>query len=169
VCLHAGAGALNKQWPPEAFAGLIDLLVAEDGVNMALLGSAGERAIVDRVLGLVRRKDRVFSLVGRVALADLATVLRAAALFVGNDSGPKHLAAALGVPTIGIHSGTVDVTEWGPMGPSAVALSRDMKCSPCYLAKAADCHRGLACLRGIGVGDVHRACRRLLVIGRQRA
>jgi hypothetical protein len=68
-------------------------------------------------------------------------------LYIGNDSGPKHVAAAVGIPTIGIHSGVVDPTEWGPIGPSAVALRRNMTCSPCYLANAQDCPRSLACLK----------------------
>ena len=104
------------------------------------------------------------SLVGRLALAELPVLLRACALYVGNDSGPKHIAAALGVPTVGIHSGTVDATERGPLGPASVALRREMSCSPCYLAFARDCHRGLACLRGIRVGDVWRTARRLLAL-----
>jgi hypothetical protein len=61
--------------------------------------------------------------------------------------GPKHIAAAVGIPTVGIHSGVVDPVEWGPIGPNAVALRRNMTCSPCYLAKAEDCPRALACLQ----------------------
>jgi len=95
-------------------------------------------------------------------------VLRACDLYVGNDSGPKHLAASLGVPTIGVHAGSVDTVEWGPMGPLAVAIRRDVTCSPCYIARASDCHRGLACLHGIQVSDVYRVCRRMLTLSRSR-
>ena len=72
---------------------------------------------------------------GSTSLADLTGLLRACALYLGNNSGPKHIAAALGVPTIGIHSGVVDAAEWGPIGPRAIALQRNMVCSPCYLVK----------------------------------
>jgi ADP-heptose:LPS heptosyltransferase len=99
-----------------------------------------------------------------VPLADLPAVLGRASLFVGNDSGPKHIAAALGVPTVGIHSGTVDVREWGPIGPSAVAVAREVVCSPCYLSKPEDCRRGLACLRQLDPGKVYEACKRLLLL-----
>ncbi len=68
-------------------------------------------------------------------------------LYIGNDSGPKHIASAIGIATIGIHSGVVDPVEWGPIGVNAVALRRNMTCSPCYLANAEDCPRSLACLR----------------------
>ncbi len=77
---------------------------------------------------------------GTTSLADLPRLLKNCALYIGNDSGPKHVAAAVGIPTIGIHSGVVDPVEWGPIGPNAVALRRNMTCSPCYLAK----RRGLS-------------------------
>jgi hypothetical protein len=84
------------------------------------------------------------------------------ALYIGNDSGPKHIAAATGLPTIGIHSGVVDPVEWGPLGPHAVALRRNMTCSPCYLANASDCTRGLACLKHLDVNEVYDAAVTLL-------
>ncbi len=80
-------------------------------------------------------------MVGRTSLTDLPRLLKNCALYIGNDSGPKHIAAAVGIPTVGIHSGVVDPVEWGPIGPNAVALRRNMTCSPCYLAKAEDCPR----------------------------
>ena len=94
---------------------------------------------------------------------------RACALYLGNNSGPKHIAAALGVPTVGIHSGVVDATEWGPIGPRAVAVRRKMVCSPCYLASPQDCHRELACLVGLEPATVYAVCARLLAARRRRA
>jgi hypothetical protein len=87
--------------------------------------------------------------VGKTPLRRLPELLRASALYVGNNSGPKHIAGALGVPTIGIHSGVVDAIEWGPIGERAVALRRNMACSPCYLARLEDCPRNFACMRGL--------------------
>ncbi len=165
VCVHPGAGNENKQWPPGHFAGLIDLLATDQDANIVMIGGPDEVAVAEEVLDSVIHKDRVFMLVGKTRLGDLPDVLRACELYVGNDSGPKHMAAALGVPTVGIHSGSVDASEWGPMGETAVALRRDMNCSPCYLARIADCHRNLACMRGLKPGDVYRACMRLLALG----
>ncbi len=169
VAVHAGAGAENKQWPPQNFAALIDLLVTEGGCNAVIIGSKDEAPIAEQVLAAVQHVERVGSVVGLLGLRELPVLLRGCALYVGNDSGPKHMAAALGVPTVGIHSGSVDVAEWGPMGEAAVAVRRDMSCSPCYLAHAADCHRALACLHGIRVGDVWRAIRPLLLLRSQAA
>ena len=169
VCVHTGAGSENKRWPTAAFAGLIDLLVAQDRVNVVIIGGPDEAGLLNALLAEIHEPSHVFSLVGRIGLRNLPLVLLACDLYVGNDSGPKHIAASLSVPTIGIHAGSVDATEWGPMGPAAFGIRREMTCSPCYLAKVSDCHRGLACLNGIRVGDVHRACRRLLALARNPA
>jgi ADP-heptose:LPS heptosyltransferase/GT2 family glycosyltransferase len=164
VCVHAGAGAVNKQWPAASFADLIDLLVGRAGAHVVIIGGPDEAAIADQVLSQIRRSEQVFSLIGKTSLRDLPTLLLSCDLYVGNDSGPKHMAASLGVPTIGIHSGSVDAGEWGPMGTNTVTIRRDMTCGPCYIALAADCPRSLACLHGIAVGDVYRACERMLLL-----
>jgi hypothetical protein len=92
----------------------------------------------------------------------LFEVLGACTLYVGNNSGPKHIAALLGVPTIGVHSGVVDAVEWAPMGPRAMALRRNMACSPCYIERPEGCSRGMACLRGLEPAAVHQAAELLL-------
>jgi len=166
VCIHPGAGMAIKEWPKEYFAELIDLLIEEDGVNVALIGGKDEASKVARVLKQVRHSNATWNFAGNLGLADLPMLLAKCALFVGNDSGPKHLAASLGVPTIGIHSGVVDDREWGPVGPRAVAIRREMSCSPCYLTRVEACNRNVACLKGLTVGEVHRACQRLMLIGR---
>ncbi len=100
---------------------------------------------------------------GRFTLAELPKLLARAALFVGNNSGPQHLAAGLGIPTTGIHSGVVDAAEWGPIGPRAVAIRRAMSCSPCFLGFPKDCQRGIACLTELSVSNVFKACVKMLI------
>jgi hypothetical protein len=68
----------------------------------------------------------------------------------------------MGIPTIGIHSGVVDAIEWAPVGRRAVALRRNMTCSPCYFARAEDCPRGLACLRYLDPAMVYQAATMML-------
>ncbi len=164
VCLHTGAGAVTKQWPAASFAGLIDLLAGELRARIVVVGGPDDAEFASVMLGQVRRRAAVVNLIGKTDLRQLPEVLQAADLYVGNDSGPKHIAAALGVPTVGIHSGSVDAREWGPAGARALTIRRDMSCSPCYLTRATDCPRALACLSGIGVADVFRACRRMLAL-----
>jgi ADP-heptose:LPS heptosyltransferase/GT2 family glycosyltransferase len=168
VCVHPGAGTEMRQWPARHFADLIDLLIARQDVNIALVGGPDEAPVADAVRAAVAEPDRVVSLIGALGLADLPALLVRCALFVGNNSGPKHLAAGLGVPTVAVHSGVVDGVEWGPRGPAAVAVQRYMSCGPCYLEKKADCPRALACLTGLGAGDVYRICERLLPLTARR-
>jgi ADP-heptose:LPS heptosyltransferase/GT2 family glycosyltransferase len=162
VCIHPGAGTSLKQWPVAAFAGLIRLLLAAHDVSILLIGSADETRLAADLAAAVGRPDRLVCVAGMVDLADLPSVLSGCALFVGNDSGPKHIAGALGVPTVGVHAHHVDAAEWSALGPRAVAVQRRMNCGPCYLADENDCPRGVACLRAITPAQVYRACRLLL-------
>ena len=164
ICVHPTAGNAMKQWPVEYFASVLDRLVEADDARIILIGAPGEEAVADELLGRLRRPEAVTSLFGKVPLADLPALLARASLFLGNDSGPKHIAAGLGIPTVGIHSGTVDVREWGPIGANAVAVAREMVCSPCYLSSPEDCRRGLACLRELSPETVYDACQRLLLL-----
>jgi ADP-heptose:LPS heptosyltransferase len=145
IALHPGAGTAIKRWPAARFAALIDSLAGAYACWIVLVGSAAEADLAAGILASVRTGG-VVSAVGLTDVCDLSALLANCDLFIGNDSGPGHLAATLGVATIGIHSGVVDAREWAPQGPRAVSLQRRTTCSPCYLAEASDCPRSLACL-----------------------
>lgn len=164
ACIHPASGNPLRQWPPAHFAMLIDLLVRESGVAVAILGGPDEVPLATQVLDKVKNKTGVYNLAGRSRLAELPAILAGSMLFVGNNSGPKHIAAGLGVPTVGVHSGVVASEEWGPLGPHAVALRRDVRCAPCYLAKIADCHNALACMQTLPPYFVYDVCKRMLQI-----
>jgi ADP-heptose:LPS heptosyltransferase/GT2 family glycosyltransferase len=162
VAIHPGAGNITKQWPEEHFSALIDLLIQKNGVNILLVGGPDEVEVALSLQANVQHPAAVLSMAGKTSLADLPRLLKNCVLYIGNDSGPKHIAAAVGIPTIGIHSGVVDPVEWGPIGPNAVALRRNMTCSPCYLAHAEDCPRSLACLHFLEPNLVYETADMLL-------
>ena len=164
VVIHPGAGTAIKQWPADYYTTLIDLLVAAHNVEVALIGTSNEAPVAMRIIEKLQRPASARSLIGEIALAELPSFLATAALFVGNDSGPKHMAAGLGVPTVGIHAGTVDAREWGPLGRNALAVRRNMICSPCYLSDPDQCWRGLACLTELKPSAVYDICCRLLAL-----
>jgi O-antigen biosynthesis protein len=164
VCVHPAAGDEIRRWPSAYFAELIDLLVERDGVQVAIIGVSGDKDIAISVMRTIRDRNRVSNLVGMLDFSDLVGLLSVSALFVGNNSGPKHLAAGLGVPTIGIHSANVDPREWGPLGPRAVAVWRHVHCSLCQFSRPEECDRNLACLTGIRPGDVYPVCKRFLAM-----
>jgi ADP-heptose:LPS heptosyltransferase len=165
VCVHPDVGDPLRRWPAAHFAALIDLLVSRAHCAVVLIGSEDEAAVADAVLRGVRPNSPVLWLAGKLPLAYLPTLLQSCALFVGNNSGPQHLAASLGVPTVGVHAGITDAREWGPVGEIAVAIQRRMRCGPCYIEFADECPREFACLTGLRPRDVFIACLRLLAAG----
>jgi ADP-heptose:LPS heptosyltransferase/GT2 family glycosyltransferase len=163
VCIHAASGNPVRQWPIEHFAGLTRMILAEFDVHVALIGGHDEAGVVRKIAERNGWHRGIHLLAGVVSLTGLPQLLSRCVLFVGNNSGPQHIAAGLGVSTIGVHSGVVDAVEWAPIGAASMAIRRNMSCSPCYLALPADCRRDLACLNGLAPRDVMALCRKLLL------
>ena len=117
----------RKVWPAERFAELALRLTAPDGAfpgaGIAILGGPGdqERSMATPVLTAL---PQALDLVGKLELPEVAAVLARAAMFIGNDSGLMHLAAAAGAPTIGLF-GPTPSDEYGPAGPKASAVLAD--------------------------------------------
>jgi ADP-heptose:LPS heptosyltransferase/GT2 family glycosyltransferase len=164
IWVHPTSGNDIKQWPAVYFAVVIDQLVEAYGAKIFLTGAPGDEEVADGIVGRLRHPEAVTSMIGKSPLAALPELMAGAALFLGNDSGLKHIAAGLGIPTVAVHGGTLDAREWGGVGPSAVSVARNMVCSPCYLAAIEDCRRGVACLRQLEPGRVYEACAKLLAL-----
>ena len=162
IAVHPGVGNIMRQWPAGHFATLIDMLTDVHDANVILIGGPDEAELAEQVADQLVNAERVTSLAGATKLSDLPYLLAACTLYIGNNSGPKHIAAALGVPTIGIHSGVVDAGEWAPLGVEAIAIQRQMTCFPCYLARPEDCPRGIACLTQLDPVAVAAAANMLL-------
>jgi len=117
----------RKVWPAEHFAELALRLTAPDGAfpgaGIAILGGPGdqERSMATPVLTAL---PQALDLVGKLDLPEVAAVLARAAIFIGNDSGLMHLAAAAGAPTLGLF-GPTPSDEYGPAGPKAQAVLAD--------------------------------------------
>ena len=124
LVLGPTANWAGKVWPAERFVTVAEALTAPGGAlagaRIAIVGGPGEaeRAAAAPVLAAL---PGALDLVGRFDVPGTAAVLRRAALYVGNDSGPMHLAAAAGAPVVGVF-GPTDAREYGPAGPRAVAV-----------------------------------------------
>ena len=148
-----------KRWPPGHFGALCRRLARELGQPCVLLGSAGERALGAAVREHADSGRAVVDLTGRTDLGALIGVLASAGLFVGNDSGPAHLAAALGRPGVTLFGSTSEAHS-GPVGPRMRTLHRHLPCSPCF---EQDCPLGhFDCLNGLSVDGVARAASQAL-------
>jgi ADP-heptose:LPS heptosyltransferase len=98
--LHAGASDPRRWWPPQSFAAVGDALV-DSGADVAVIGTEPERPAVEAVLSAMKHEAE--NLCGRLSLNGLAGLLSRCAVVVSNDSGPLHLAAAVGAATVGIY------------------------------------------------------------------
>ncbi|TPL80646.1 glycosyltransferase family 9 protein [Mesorhizobium sp. B2-3-12] len=125
VAVHAGASFEGRQWQPARFAEAIDQIAAETGLGVVLVGGPGERETAAQILA--GTATPVVDLVGALSLESLLAVLAQARLFLGNESGPMHMAAAAGTPVVGLF-GLTHPSRWGPVGVPSIALRPSMPC-----------------------------------------
>jgi lipopolysaccharide heptosyltransferase II len=124
----AAAYGPAKEWPPAHYAELIDLLDQQAGAECILLGTAAELLKCQEVASTSRRGAIVAA--GGTDIAQLKALLSLCDGFAGNDSGVMHLAAALGIPAVGIF-GSTNPARTGPVGPGAGIIYHPIECSPC--------------------------------------
>ena len=163
--MHPGTGAPVKLWRNEAWAGVIESLVREHNLKVVVTGGPGETELVKDVEE--RLSVSVVNLVGRTNLGQLAAILERCRLALGVDSGPMHLAVAMGTPTVHLF-GPVDARLFGPWDDPQrhLVLTSGRECIPCnrldYTAAELDAH---PCVREITVEPVLAAVRQVLRSG----
>src|SRR5215218_1749882 len=157
VVVHPGASAPARAWTPERHAALVDALV-EGGRRVVVTGGDDERSLTSLVAGGPR--DGVVDLGGRVELAGLAEVLAGAEAVVVGNTGPAHLAAAVGTPVVSLFSPVVPAARWRPWGVPLVLLGdQDAACAG---SRARACPvPGHPCLDRVPVAEVVAAVERL--------
>jgi heptosyltransferase II len=130
-----------KRWLPDRFAGAAVAVAASTGATVAVFGSASEREVGDMVASGVRAAGGVaHNLAGETTLRQFIDLAAACRAFLTNDSGPMHVAAALGVPTVAIF-GATDHEGTGPCGPAVRVVREPVECSPCLLRECPIDHR----------------------------
>ena len=127
VALHMGASQKAKQWPLERFLHVAESLLQSSNYNIVLIGSAKDSKLGDRFNSL----PGVSNLIGKTSPRELAAVLRDCDLIITNDSGPMHIAAAVGTKVIAITVGSALGSETAPYGEGHLVLEPDMECFPC--------------------------------------
>ena len=152
ILFHPGASHASKMWPCENFAKTADILTDKLKVRPVLVSGPDEVNIGKEVQGLMKNKP-IF-LCGKTSLGDLAALLKRADLFISNDSGPVHIACAIGTPVISIFSRNekgLDPKRWGPIGDKTIALHKDVGCTECL---AHNCKKAYLCLKSVTVDEV---------------
>jgi ADP-heptose:LPS heptosyltransferase len=156
VVVHPGASVPARAWPAERHAELVDELVA-GGRRVVVTGAPDEAELTAAVAGPSRVEVTDFG--GRTTLAELAEVLAGAACVVVGNTGPAHLAAAVGTPVVSLFAPTVPAVRWRPWRVPHELLYVDVPCAGC---RARVCPvPGHPCLAGVAVADVAQAVDRL--------
>ena len=146
----------TKLWQNEKFALLADRLIRDMGADIVFTGGPGDRETVEDIRS--RMKEASLSLAGKTNLRQLAALYEKSDLVISTDTGPMHLAAAVGTPVAALFGPTA---PWrtGPFGWGHEIVRTGIRCSPCYKRR---CSQGDGvCMSGIQVSDVLDAVRRI--------
>jgi lipopolysaccharide heptosyltransferase II len=160
VVVHVGASAPSRRWPPERFGQAADAIARRTGARVVFTGSADESPLIDAARAAMRapERSRALALPGALTLGELGALLARADLVVTNNSGPAHLAAALGTPVVDLYALTNP--QHTPWQVPARVLSHDVPCCNCLRSRCPQGHQ--LCLRGVPVRSAVEAATDLL-------
>jgi len=139
VAVGAGASyGSAKCWPPDRFAKALNAFVARHDTDVILFGTPGETPVTDAIAAELRFPG--INLTGKTSIGELPALLSQCHLFLGNDSGAMHVAAAVGLPVVAIF-GPTDPEGTTPVTPRATIVQQKPYCSPCFLRRCPTDHR----------------------------
>lgn len=141
----------TKLWPAEFFAEAARMIRDQHGLPVVLAGAPDEVEIAGRVASLAG--NGVINLAGRTSVAQMIALVAGASVAIMNDTGPMHLAAALGRPLVTVFGPTSPV-KTGPYRRMAGVCRLDLACSPCYLKRLAECPHGHRCMKELSPATV---------------
>ena len=149
IVIHPGSPVTLKRWLPERYAEVADWLIARKRAQIVFVGVQDEIPIVNAIQA--RMQGESINIAGETSVIELASILQLATVFIGNDSGPMHLAAAVGTWTIGLY-GPSESARFGPVGAWCETVRGTTPCPPC---SGELCRFGTAeCMQQIQVSDV---------------
>lgn len=156
-----GVDAKLKRWPENKFCLLVDKIIEKYNATVIIVGDLSDK---DLLINLKTNKN-IIDLTGQTTLGQSAAIINKSDVFIGNDGGPLHIAAALGKKTISFF-GPVDPMVYGPYPPNSsrhIVLRRTLECSPCYRRfRLTPCIRNRECLEKIEVEEALKAIDALL-------
>jgi ADP-heptose:LPS heptosyltransferase len=129
IGMHLGASKSDKRWEVSSYAELANLITSTFDVRILLFGSSGEAALAEEFK--MATNIHHYSFVGKTDLGELAALLKRCALFITNDTGPLHIATAVGTKVIDISTANVHFMETGPYGEGHYVIQADLPCVPC--------------------------------------
>lgn len=152
IAVHPGASCPSKRWPAERFAASIDRL--KERYNFQTVVVSGRDDLKEANALLKCLKSEALDLSGKTSIGELAALFKKCVLFISNDSGPVHIASAVGAPCVvifGRRQPGLGPKRWGPVGEKDTFLHKDAGCKTCL---AHNCESGFKCLKMITPDDV---------------
>lgn len=160
TAIHPGASCISKRWPAVNFAILSDWIAQRFGARVVIIGDKSTAEISKEIMQEMIYKP--IDLVGKITVSELASLLKRCALFVSNDSGPVHVASAVGTWVISIFGRKepgLSPLRWGPLGLKGRALQKAVDCARCLAHK---CDVDFKCLRALTAEDVFKEAEDIL-------
>jgi heptosyltransferase-2 len=165
VAVNPGASNRIKCWGPHRFAELGDRIVEELGAGVVIVGGPDERDLADTILAGMRNEP--LDMLGQTTLAQLGALLHRCDVLVSGDTGPMHMATAVGTPVVALF-GAIDPRRTGPVGEGHLVIRHpEIPCVPCN-AKSCKNERYLECMEMITVEEVFQAVAGLIRRGNGR-
>ncbi len=158
VAVHPFSLWKYKEWQLLEMSRLLDKIQAEYHCAVIVTGAPGERKRAEDLVGLCVQKP--YNLAGKTSIGELPAVFQNCRLFIGVDTAALHIAAAVGIPTIGIF-GPSSWTNWAPRGESHLVIKKGLKCQPCSRKGCDDSERS-RCLSELTHGEIYDESKRLL-------
>lgn len=156
AAIHPGSSCISKRWLKDRFVVLANRLVEDYGLKVILTASGEENEAIANEIAKETRYP-VLNLSGKLSLGRLSALLKRCAIFISNDSGPVHIASAVGTPVVSIfgrNQAGLSPARWAPVGSKDIYLHKEVGCSICL---AHNCKIGFDCLKAITVEDVLKA------------
>jgi len=169
VCVAPGAAesAKSRMWPSDRYAELCDEIISRHNAKIVFVGTSSETGLIEEIQQKIENEDNAINAAGKTTLSQLFCLISRCNLFIGNDAGPMHIAAAQGVKTIGLFGPNIPL-RFGPYGKGNIGVYNGHNCefSPCinvHKGQVPDClfpkssNDYQKCMKNISVDDVLKA------------
>jgi ADP-heptose:LPS heptosyltransferase len=164
VNINTSGMAHERRWNVKKFARLIELLIDNFDMYIFLTGGKGDCEYVNSLKEMFRNNERVINMAGKLSLKGLAALYKRCDMVISNDSGPLHVAEAVGAKTVSLF-GPETPRHYGPRGENHTVIYKGLPCSPCLSPlnmKSANCKIGIQCMELITVDEVFYAVKDIL-------
>jgi len=162
----AAESAKSRMWPKERFAEVANKLIKKYNAKIILIGNKGEKNYIDDLQDLIENRNNSFNTAGLINVREMFYLIGKCKLFIGNDSGPMHVAAAQGVKTIGLFGCNLPVrfAPFGKKNHSIYKKNNQKACINVHKGQVGECRHGIenACVKKIQVDDVMNVVNKII-------